>query len=417
MPNEKVQFKRGIAADLPVSMTAGQILIETDTGNMYVDDSNNSRVQIKDNSKIQSIVGDGSSTTITYNKGDGSNGSFITKDTTYSNATTSTAGLMSAADKTKMDAIPYSRRTAEGVPDYNVIGPNSCTLGANNVASKSASMSLGAQIVNVDHSALVCGRINTTTTTPNESLSDGTSGNVFIVGNGTRTAVGDGSSYTFNRSNAFRVSYTGATYGNGAFNTSGADYAEFIKPWFDGNPDNEDRIGYMVTIKDGYLYKANEGDHIIGVTSGNPSIVGNADENYYWKYERDVFNRIIYEDVEEIKDQEIETTSYDENGNLIIIKDIVPVKTGKIIKNGKPKISSSYNEDLQSSYIERKDRPEWSYVGMRGIIPVRDDGTCIAGGFCKCGTEGVATYTSQQNFETYFVIERIADNVINIEVK
>lgn len=49
----------------------------------------------------------------------------------------------------------------------------------------------------------------------------------------------------------------------------------------------------------GFLHKANAGDYIAGITSGNPSVVCNADENYYWKYERDVFGRIVLEDVPE----------------------------------------------------------------------------------------------------------------------
>lgn len=45
--------------------------------------------------------------TITYTKGDGKTGTITTQDTntTYSNATTSAAGLMSASDKTKLDGI------------------------------------------------------------------------------------------------------------------------------------------------------------------------------------------------------------------------------------------------------------------------------------------------------------------------
>ena len=43
--------------------------------------------------------------TITYTKAGGGTGSITTQDTTYSAATTSKAGLMSAADKTKLDGI------------------------------------------------------------------------------------------------------------------------------------------------------------------------------------------------------------------------------------------------------------------------------------------------------------------------
>ena len=43
--------------------------------------------------------------TVTYTKGDGTTGSITTQDTTYSNATTKTAGLMSAEDKTALDNL------------------------------------------------------------------------------------------------------------------------------------------------------------------------------------------------------------------------------------------------------------------------------------------------------------------------
>jgi len=64
-----------------------------------------SKIKARFDGAISSITGDGSSTTITYTKVDGTTGTFITKDTTYSEATTDAAGLMSAADKTKLNGI------------------------------------------------------------------------------------------------------------------------------------------------------------------------------------------------------------------------------------------------------------------------------------------------------------------------
>lgn len=128
--------------------------------------------------------------------------------------------------------------------------------------------------------------------------------------------------------------------------TSGGDYAEFIKPWADGNPEQEDRYCYMVTVKDGLLYKGNAGDHIFGITSKNPSVIGNHDK-----------------DLNQMTDK------------------------------------------------------KWTCVGMRGIVPVYDDGSCIVGQFCKCGNGGIATYANEQSFETYFVIERLSPNMISVEVK
>ena len=236
----------------------------------------------------------------------------------------------------------------------------------------------------------------------NKSLATGASeyspvGDVFCIGNGTL------SGNTARKSNAFRVTFLGETYGLSAFNSSGADYAEFIKPWADGNVDGEDRVGYFVTVEDGLLRKANDGDYIIGITSGNPSIVGNSDEDYYWKYERDDFNRIIMEDIAEIVKEE------DEDGNEIIRE------TGNIIKNARMKLSDNYDSTLE--YIPRKLRKEWDYVGMLGVLPVRDDGTCEVGKFCKCGIDGIATLAEARGFDTYMVIDRVSENVVNVVLK
>lgn len=323
------------------------------------------------------------------------------------------------ADASKCCAIG-SRSEAHGAAEtiplaggngISVAG-HSIAMGYTAVAQANSSTAIGNKTQAVDFGSFVCGFSNSPTATANRRTSglDATKGNVFIVGNGTYKS--GASSLEYNMSNAFRVTTAGAVYAKAAYNSSGADYAEFIKEWYDGNIEKEDRVGYMVTIgADGKLHKANAGDHILGITSGNPSVVGNADEDYLWKYERDVFNRPIIEEHEEknIKMDEEGNPVTDESGNIIY------ETTGTIIHNFK--LRSDYDPSQQESYVERKDRPEWDYVGMRGIIPCRDDGTCVAGGFCKCGENGIATYASQQDFNTYYVIERLSENVVSVEVK
>lgn len=353
----------------------------------------------------------------------GENSTAIGNNNTASNSDSTAIGFENTSSGNNSVALGESN-TSSGISSFAAGGNNSATgnysvalgynnsadfmsvaIGDDNIASNRA-CAIGMALNNNSYSAFVCGRYNKALTA-NDTITSSTSGDVFAIGNGYNLSAAT------TKSNAFRVTYAGAVYGKAAYNTSGADYAEFIKPWHDNNPDNEDRVGYFVTVKDGYLYKANDGDYILGVTSGNPSVVGNADEEYYWRYERDEFNRYIYEDVEE----EVQAT--DEDDNLLFDEDGSPiyVKTGNIIKNGKIKVSEDYDESLQDSYIERAKRPEWDYVGMRGIIPVRDDGTCEAGGFCKCGVDGIATKAETRGFDTYYVIERISDSVISIEVK
>lgn len=56
MPNENVQLKKGLSSNLPSTYTPGDILFETDTGNMYVDvtsaENSSQRVQVKDDTKM-----------------------------------------------------------------------------------------------------------------------------------------------------------------------------------------------------------------------------------------------------------------------------------------------------------------------------------------------------------------------------
>ena len=234
-------------------------------------------------------------------------------------------------------------------------------------------------------------------------------GDVFVIGNGTVSGA-----TSIERSNALRVTFAGDILGTKAFQSSGADYAEFIKPWADGNPESEDRVGYFVTIKDGLLYKAQDGEYIAGITSGNPSVLGNADEDYYWRYERDAFNRIVMEDVPEL----VQET--DGDGNLVFDEEThepIMAETGNIIKNARMKLAEGYDPALQESYIPRAERPEWSYVGMLGVLPVRDDGTCVPGRFCRCGAGGIATLAEERGTDTFFVIERKTDSIVSVILK
>lgn len=52
MPKQKIDFRRGLSSTIPSEIIPGTILIETDTGNMYIDDTETSRVQIKDSTKL-----------------------------------------------------------------------------------------------------------------------------------------------------------------------------------------------------------------------------------------------------------------------------------------------------------------------------------------------------------------------------
>ena len=52
MANEKVVLRRGPHDSIPETKVPGTILVETDTGNVFVDDSTEERIQLKDSTKV-----------------------------------------------------------------------------------------------------------------------------------------------------------------------------------------------------------------------------------------------------------------------------------------------------------------------------------------------------------------------------
>lgn len=219
------------------------------------------------------------------------------------------------------------------------------------------------------------------TTTATAGSSSGTTGTAFVIGNGTSTSA---------TSNAFRVQYDGAVYAKAAYNASGADYAEYFE-WFDGNPLNEDRRGYFVTLHGNKITIADKYDYVLGIVSGQPSVIGNSDEEWMGRYITDEFGAFIMEEFE------YEVTKSN--------------KTVEIKKGMRYKENPNYDNSLP--YVQRADRPEWSAVGMLGVLAVRDDGTCEVNGFAEVADGGIATAAEGG----YRVIERVSDNVVKIIFK
>ncbi len=152
--------------------------------------------------------------------------------------------------------------------------------------------------------------------------------------------------------------------------TSGADYAEYFE-WKDGNSSNQDRIGHSVVLDGHKIRKATSDDsasNILGVISGNPSVVGDTAElRWQGKWELDDFNRRQTEEVEvwEWKADDGVLHSYR--------KDKVPegltVPSDKTVKKViNDKYSSSYDESKKDGYVPRSQRKEWDAVGLMGKL-------------------------------------------------
>ena len=278
-------------------------------------------------------------------------------------------------------------------------GSGNAIFGRNNTAQGSAKDNFIAGSSNTSNRSnmFIAGDSNTTATTYGEYSAVFGRGNLcdgdysLIVGkycNTTRSNViiaGYGTSST-SKKNVFRVSNNGQVYGVGAFNTSGADYAEMLE-WEDGNPDSEDRVGYFVTLVGDKIKIAKSTDMIIGVVSGTANVIGNNPEDWHGREKRDDFGRRIFE--EKID----EATGKSE---------LIPV--------------DSEEYDSSKEYIPRENRKEWSAVGLIGQLRVRQDGTLSVGDKCTCNDRGIATKTSKTT-KAWYVMKVISPEIVQILFK
>ena len=222
-----------------------------------------------------------------------------------------------------------------------------------------------------------------------------TTGTAFVIGNGTsKTAL----------SNAFSVMFDGTVKAKSTITASTtADYAEFFE-WLDGNPNEEDRVGYFVTMDGDKIRIANSDDeYILGIVSGEPFVLGNGDcDTWNGMFLRDEFRRTVYEPapkIEEILDDEGNPT-----GEFEEIK-------GEF-EGTRPKLNPEY--DHTKTYISRFDRPEWAPVGMLGVLAVRHDGTAKVNGYVTVADGGIATACDKNAENSYRVIKSKSDSVVEI---
>lgn len=228
--------------------------------------------------------------------------------------------------------------------------------GRGNDVKSSRSCTIGYDNINHADNCIMCGEHGETT--PNSSS------DAIVVGNGTNLV----------RRNSFRVHKDGNVYAT-AYNTSGADYAEYFE-WADGNPDGEDRRGMLVQLVGDKITPAH-GDDILGAVSARPSVCGNAyEDEWHGKYKRDVFGAFI------------------------------------LVKDGKRQLSDEYDPDRK--YIPRSQRPEWAAVGMIGRLIICDNGKCQPGGYVTA-RQGVGAPTFKETRAR--CLRRIDDNHVEILIR
>ncbi len=226
--------------------------------------------------------------------------------------------------------------------------------------------------------------------------------NVVNTSESSRFIIGKGSSST-SRSNCFRVTDSG-TYASGSYSASGADYAEMFE-WSDGNSGCEDRSGRFVTLDGAKIRLADpDDDYILGVVSGNPSVVGDVhDDQWQGMYLYDIFGRPLWEDVE-VPDETMEAPD-PENPERMISHVVIPAHT-----EHRQKLNPDY--DSSQTYVPRSERPEWDAVGMLGKLVMVDDGSCTPNGWAAVGAGGIAVSSAERT--KYRVMERLDQTHIRV---
>lgn len=248
-------------------------------------------------------------------------------------------------------------------------GSQSTAIGYHNTASGSYSLATGYYNTAGAYQTVIGRRATTTYTGPTSTSS--TAGSLFIIGKGTSASA---------LSNAFRVMTSGAVYGAAAYNSSGADYAEMWE-WADGNPNNEDRRGKFVTVDENNKIRiaTTDDEYILGIISATPCVVGDVQsENWREMYLKDVFGQPIVKKVD--------------------VPEHIDEETGELVKAHTEEqwvLNPEY--DPTRPYVSRDERKEWAAVGLMGKLVVIDDGTCVAGRYCKLTGNGTATSSTDKN--------------------
>jgi hypothetical protein len=233
-------------------------------------------------------------------------------------------------------------------------GENAHTIGIDNYVSNSGCIALGKGLTTYREYCTYLGQYN-------KQLPGVWNDVIAVVGDGTDSS---------NKRNIVVIQSGNepAVHCRGAFKNDATwinDFGEYFE-WADGNPEGEDRVGYMVQLNDDKIELAQSIDEFIGVISATAGFIGGACSlDWHGIYLRDVFGRYIT----------------DENGN--------------------PVINPEYDEN--KNYIPREKRPEWDIVGLLGQVVVRQDGTLKVGKYIDC-KNGIATYADSGKYKVLKVI-------------
>jgi len=179
--------------------------------------------------------------------------------------------------------------------------------------------------------------------------------------------------------------FAGNGYWDGAADVGPADYAEYFE-WDDGNTLDEDRVGYFVSLVSNTEKIEMSNNNVIGIVSAKPAIVGDS-AFFGWqnRYVTDEWGRDLSDEYDMYQiimsgNTNNATIYISENGtvyseypNLGNPKGVLYEGSADdkifIEKTTVKRINPSYNPTQQ--YAPRKNRPEWSAIGLLGKLRVK----------------------------------------------
>ena len=227
------------------------------------------------------------------------------------------------------------------------------TLGTDNNSTHEKTLLVGTGLTTSNNESLVVGAYNNA-----EYFSTlGVDAPAIQVGAGTEDS----------KRTVMVVQKNGKSLGLLGFEQNGfGDFAEYFE-WADGNPEGEDRVGYMVQLNKDKIELAESLDNCIGIITGTGAFVADAAcLDWHGRYLKDKWGRNIY------------------------------ALTGVLAENPE--------YDPTKEYIPREYRKEWSPVGLVGKILVRQDGTLKPNGFVGC-VNGIATNVDKSSWRVLKVID------------
>ncbi len=315
--------------------------------------------------------------------------------------------------------------TATGGVSNNATGNfSTVTGGLNNISGGSqATAGGGGNITAANYAFSICGRGNKA----NHSHSSASGGGSFTRDNFDHVFGGTDTATASVSNNTIRLQGAGGNIKiDGAVSSPEADVAECIE-WADGNPLNEDRNGFLVSVFQGKLILG--GSNPTGIISASPSVISNAAPNgWTGTYLKDKHKRNIKTKYTLIKwfdewgdEQHVyesqDKTLYDEYPQPTAVNGIVSNKTpiGNLKKETifTKTINPLFDITLVEDYKPRNERKEWGVVGVLGQI-TGNTSEVITGWKADADPDNLGSF---KNGTTYDVMEHIDDSTILVLYK